>query len=275
MARRIPTVTPNPDVCHGTAGAGLAQLYFWEQTKTEQFLNRAVHCADKLIDTVEQDGHNVLWRIPGAFNSTLAGTLHYGYAHGVAGIGAFLLSVGRATGNATYRELAYHAAETLISVAHVEDGAAQWPIGPNEPTLKSNWCSGSSGVGSFLIRVWQENGDEQALALSEKAAVAIRSRRWHSGTAQCHGLAGDGEFLLDLAEITGKDEYRRWASELAQSIYVRHLVMSGRILVPDDSGVAVSSAFNTGSGGALAFLHRLGQGGDRFWIPASLSVISS
>jgi len=271
LARRVPVRWPNPDVCHGMAGAGLTQLRFWEVTGEDGFLGRAREAADAMVAAAEHRGDLVVWPIPRDFASTLAGLVHYGFAHGVAGAGAFLLAAGRATGESAYLDLAALAADTLLSVARVERGAAYWPSGEEADSPKTNWCSGSSGVGTFLLRLWQENNDGRIGELVVQAAVAIRRSRWHTGTAQCHGLAGDGEFLLDLADACREEHYRDWAKELAVSIHVRHALRHGRIVAIDETRTAVSADFNTGLSGVLAFLLRLRDGGSRLWLPESFT----
>ncbi|MFF4644471.1 lanthionine synthetase LanC family protein [Streptomyces sp. NPDC001389] len=49
LALDLPLHWPNPDVCHGVAGAGLAQLHFWRTTGDPRFLTRAVEAADGLL----------------------------------------------------------------------------------------------------------------------------------------------------------------------------------------------------------------------------------
>jgi hypothetical protein len=267
LARRVPVRWPNPDVCHGVAGAGLTQLSFWGCTGDDEFLARACQAADSLVSAARRQGSDVLWPIPRDFPSGMAGVAHYGFAHGVAGVGTFLLAVGRATGSDMYHDLADTAAETLAAAATTDRGAAYWAAGPQGGRGRTNWCSGSSGVGTFLLRVWQHGGDTRYAELSERAALAVRRTRWHAGTAQCHGLAGDGEFLLDLADALGDERYRNWARALAVGLHVRHAVRAGRVVFPDEMGNDVVADFGTGLSGVTAFLLRLQHRGPRLWLP--------
>ncbi|HET6355941.1 class IV lanthionine synthetase LanL [Streptomyces sp.] len=271
LAVRVPVRWPGPDICHGVAGAGMTQLRFWEATGEERFLDRARQAADHLsLAAVRKEG-SIVWPVPGELLSSPSDITHYGFAHGGAGIGAFLLAVARATGTATYGELAAEAARSLLSLAEVEKGAAYWRSGEKGSPRKTHWCSGSSGVGTFLVRMWQETGEDAFREAAHGAAVAVRRSRWHVGTAQCHGLAGDGEFLLDLAEACGTDAYREWAGELAAGIHVRHVLRDGRVVLPDDGGTEVWADFNTGLSGVLAFLLRYAHGGPRLWQPRSFT----
>ncbi|MFE4924328.1 class IV lanthionine synthetase LanL [Streptomyces sp. NPDC056661] len=277
LARTIPLQWPNPEVCHGVAGAGMTQLRFWEITGQDVFIQRSRHAADTLIEAAERRDGLTLWPVPKDFASRGAGTVHYGFAHGAAGIGAFLLAVGHATGDQQYYNAAAEAATTLARLTQAKDGAAYWPTGnSNDGPTTPHWCNGSSGVGTFLVRMWQHNHDERLLELAIQAATAVHRSRWRTeSTVQCHGLAGNAEFLLDLADATHDTRYQQWTRDLAQAVHVRHVLRDGRMLLPDERSRDVSASFNLGSAGALAFLLRLVHGGPRLWLPESLAAVTA
>ncbi|MGW4643741.1 class IV lanthionine synthetase LanL [Sphaerisporangium sp. NPDC004334] len=271
LALRVPLRWPNPDVCHGTSGAGLTQLRFWEVTGREVFLDRAREAAASVAGAATRADGRLLWPIPRDFASTLAGLVHYGFAHGVAGNAAFLLAAGRALREPAYVELAAEAAGTLVRAARVERDAAYWPGGEGDERPLTHWCSGSSGVGTFLVRMWRETGEEALLDLARGAAVAVHRSRWHAGAGQCHGLSGDAEFLLDLAEMGGGGRHRRWALDLAAAIGLRHALRDGRMVVPGDQDAEMAAGFNVGLSGVVALLLRLRDGGPRMWLPEVLA----
>jgi lantibiotic modifying enzyme len=188
----------------------------------------------------------------------------------VAGIGAFLLAAGQATGRADALRMAERAGRTLAAGAVRSGGSAYWPndlTGPDSSDLRYHWCSGASGVGTFLLRLWQATGQQQYLELAHEAAVTVRRGRWFSGVSACHGLAGNGEFLLDLAAATGPDErYRGWAEELAACLHARAVRRAGRWVVPDRPGPGLNLDFNTGLAGVVGYLLRLRHGGPRWWM---------
>ncbi|TWP51757.1 serine/threonine protein kinase [Lentzea tibetensis] len=271
LAKRLPVRWPNPDVCHGTAGAGMAYLRLWLATGDSELERRVEDAADCVLDAAqERDGH-LTWPIPATFDSRLSGLAHYGFAHGVAGVGAFLLYCGVSTGRADCVTAARQAGNTLAAAADLDHGAAWWPSGTQRDPAASrmwHWCSGSSGVGTFLIRLWSVTGEPRFRDLAEAGAVAIRRAGWYSSTAACHGLAGDGEFLLDLAACTGDHRYHEWASELAAIAHTRHAIRDGLAVLPDESGAdTVAVGYSTGLSGVLGFLLRLRHGGQRWWMP--------
>lgn len=266
LALGLPTSWPNPDVCHGLAGAGLALLRFWQATGDARFADRADGCAEALLRAAQRTSTSVLWPIPKDFDSKLAGVVHYGFAHGVAGIGAYLLAAGIVLEREDCLRTAEEAGETLLAVADHRGDAAWWVEGPGGKVGMAHWCSGSSGVGTFLVRLYAATGDPRYRDAAAAAAAAVHANRLRAGSSACHGLAGDGQFLLDMAELLDEPAYRRQAEELAACLWARAVVRDGSLLVPDESGFEISLGWNTGLAGVLAFLHRLRHGGPRPWM---------
>ncbi|MBB2913971.1 tRNA A-37 threonylcarbamoyl transferase component Bud32 [Streptosporangium becharense] len=272
LALGLPISWPNPDVCHGLAGTGLALLHFWHATGEARFRDRAGDCADALLKAAQHTSDGVLWPIPKDFDSALAGVTHYGFAHGVAGIGAFLLAAGTALGRDDCLETALAAGDTLLAAAEYRGEAAFWSDGPSSKGGLTHWCSGSSGVGTFLVRLYAATGDSRFREAAEAAAAAVYTRRLSAGTAACHGLAGDGQFLLDAADLLGEPVYHEWAADLAALLWARAALRDGLLVVPDENGTEVSVGWNTGLAGVLDFLHRLRHGGPRPWTADDIAL---
>jgi tRNA A-37 threonylcarbamoyl transferase component Bud32 len=264
LAGRLPTRWPIPDVFHGVAGAGLALLRLWRATDAAEHLDRARMCADEVLGAMRTDGARVSWVATG--ESMLAGEVHWGFAHGVAGIGTFLLEAAGATRDERYADVVRQCAETLAAVVDRDGAAAFWAGGEqdeNADTVRmTGLCNGSSGVGTFLLRYFAATGDPTARELAEAAAVAVRCANWTAHPLWCHGLASDGDFLLDCAQVLDDVRYRDWAEETAEVIAARAVVRDGRRLTPDESG-NVFASFGNGYAGALSFLLRLRHGGER------------
>jgi hypothetical protein len=271
LAKQLPVEWPNPDICHGVAGAGMTHFYLWQATGDPELKRRGIKAADCLLRAAGERDGQLVWPIPETFDSYGAGLVHYGFAHGVAGAGEFLLYSALATGRSEYMEAACGAGETLAAVANVEgDTVWWWPRGekgdPARYRTRHWWCQGSSGIGTFLIRLWLATGEQRFRELAEAVGAAIRRDKWYSFTATCHGLAGEGDFLLDLADFTGMQHYRDWAGELAAVMHARHSIRDGLMVLPDESGVAVTAGYGTGLSGAVGFLLRLRHGGPRLWM---------
>ncbi|MBO1418126.1 class IV lanthionine synthetase LanL, partial [Streptomyces sp. FH025] len=276
LARRIAVEWPNPDVCHGAAGAGFTQLRFAADDFTSAnldggFLGRAAHGARALLAAARREPYGATWPVPADFDSALAGITHLGFAHGVAGVGAFLLAAAQATGDRALLDGAADAALTLGATVRwngTDRRSAWWPQSAGDPEhiRLAHWCNGSSGAGAFLLRLWRATGDATALDLARAAGRAVLAGRWHAGVSACHGLAGDGEYLLDLAEALNEPEFRTGAEELGNLIATRAALRDGLLVLPDETGTGCAAAYGTGTAGPLAFLLRLRHGGPRLWL---------
>ncbi|MCC3772297.1 lanthionine synthetase C family protein, partial [Streptomyces sp. UNOC14_S4] len=281
-ALRIPLDWHDPDVCHGLAGAGLAQLHLWHTTRDHRFADRTMQCADALLGLTGLADGGVDWPVDTRHRAELAGSAGYGFAHGVAGNAAFLLAAGRDLGSPDLVDIAVGAGHTLCAVAERHGDAAYWPGGPRRGgrTGPGCWCDGASGVGTFLVRLWRLTGDRLFRTWAERAARAAYRDRWRLAPGVCHGVAGDAELLLDLADATGQERYRDRAAEAAMCLYVRAARRDGRLVMPDDipcgaDGIPYGTdgtpygtghGHGTGAAGALDFLLRLKHGGPRSWL---------
>lgn len=273
IAGELPLQWGNPDVAHGLAGAGMAQLRVSQLTGNSVLRNRAGEYAEAIAGAARVGEHGPLWTVPVSFPSRLAGGVFYGFAHGTAGIGYFLLVAGIALNKSEYVDLAVKAGDGLLALATEDErNALWWPNGPADPTRLPHWCNGSSGIGTFLLRLYAVTGDDRYAHAAAGAARAVHEARWQSLPSACHGLAGNGQFLLDSAGLLGDDQYRQWATDLATCLAIRTARIDGRLLVADETGRSVVADYNVGLAGVLDFLHRLESGGPRPWMLDDLLV---
>nr|BFE80624.1 hypothetical protein GCM10020093_032250 [Planobispora longispora] len=265
LALDLPTNWPNPDVCHGLAGTGLALLHFWYATGDARFRERAGECADALLKAAR--------RTPGRCCGPFRRTSTPGWrawcttASPTASPGSAPSCWPRAPlwGARTAWRRPWRPGRPCWP----RPTARATPSGGRAPRREDrlpHWCSGSSGVGTFLIRLYATTGDRRLLDAARGAAVAVHAHRLSSGTAACHGLAGDGQFLLDMAGVLGEPVYHELAEELAGCLWARAVVRDGLLVVPDESTTEVTVGWNTGLAGVLDFLHRLRHGGPRPWM---------
>lgn len=258
---QVPLDWPNHDITHGLAGAGSAALLLWNSTGRRIFRDRAAGYAALLAERAEHRDGALVWPVPDDYDSRYAGFIDYGFAHGTAGIGAFLLAAGTRLDESYWIELAAEAAESLYEAGVDTEAGALWPIGPRDRMrLLDHWCSGSAGIGTFLLRYWQTTGAAQALHWAERAADAVWARRWMAGPSLCHGLAGSGELLLDMLAATGDERYRARADDVAAALAACAGMHRGRLLAADDSTTAYGADYSVGVAGWVDFLLRLKHG---------------
>jgi hypothetical protein len=92
---------------------------------------------------------------------------------------------------------------------------------------------------------------------------------WRGVLGQCHGFAGNGDFLLDMAQWAGAEPYEAMAHQLARVIFASRAYREGRVVFPDEQG-DLSPAWADGISGILAFLLRLRYRSPRLWVVDSL-----
>jgi tRNA A-37 threonylcarbamoyl transferase component Bud32 len=265
LAETLPVSAENPDLTHGTAGLGLTFLHFWLRTGHEQFADRAAKAADELAATAITESAGVSWSAPTGFDSRFAGGRFLGFSHGLAGVGYFLLAMGLATGRSDCLELAERTGKTLLSQVHLIQDAAMWAASPGAEITAPYWCHGSSGIGSFLIRLHAATGDDHYREMAERSALAVMMNSWRGVLGQCHGLAGNGDFLLDMAQATGAEKYLDMAHHLARVIFASRAYRNDLAVFPDEQG-ELSASWAHGVAGILAFLLRLRYQGPRLWM---------
>ncbi len=93
----------------------------------------------------------------------------------------------------------------------------------------------------------------------------MMAAKWRAGVAYCHGLAGNGDFLLDAGEFLGDGRYRLWAADLASVLFDRRVVQEGLCTFGDQPGPRPPD-FGVGLAGVLSFFLRLRHGGPRLWM---------
>jgi lantibiotic modifying enzyme len=205
--------------------------------------------------------------------------MQYGFAHGVAGIGYFLLLAGIVTRCRRYTEIAMAAGDTLVRAAEPCPTGARWRSdiqsdGARNPSFYYYLCNGSAGVGAFLVRLWRVTGRETYRVAAQNAASAAYGVRWQSGMSTCCGLAGCGQLLLDMAEFVD-EKYANWAHDLASSFIMRTIVRDDLALVADMPNGGVTIDYNTGLTGILDFLERLKSRAPRPWMVDRLLASSA
>lgn len=192
----------------------------------------------------------------------------HGFAHGTAGIGYGFLVGGVTLGDQALIGHALRYGQRIIEAASYAGDQAWWRDGSaRSPLFRAHWCHGSSGVAAFLVRLWWFTGEEAALAVARDAARAVLAGRPGAHACMCHGLAGDGDLLLDLAAATREPQYIRAAWSVADQLWSMRVRREARWLIPDEKyGTAIGVDYGVGSSGVAAFLLRLLHGGRRPWM---------
>jgi lantibiotic modifying enzyme len=113
------------------------------------------------------------------------------------------------------------------------------------------------GIGLFLLKASNNKFLPEAKGLMLRAARTVALSGRFAGPTQCHGLAGNIEFLLDVSQSTGKVEYFQ-AAKLLGRLLEAFAIKDGQGLVwASDPHNQVNVGYMVGYAGVAACLARL------------------
>jgi lantibiotic modifying enzyme len=214
---------------------------------------------EELLSAAEITEAGILWRIPTGYGG-MSGKAHIGYAHGASGIADALLYLFEATGDERCLRVAIGAAKSLSRTATpflVDESGVNWPTFEGGERNAGFWCHGATGVGKFFLHIAQGQYLTEGLSFAERAALsAAYGARW-AGATQCHGLSGNIEFLLDMFQATGNNNYLTEAYTLASLLRAFAIEREEGLVWMTEYPDVVSPGYMTGYAGVAACLLRL------------------
>ena len=142
----------------------------------------------------------------------------------------------------------------------VADGRGlSWKQGPDSAEAPwTHWCNGAAGVGAFFLSLWSATGDATFHDAAVSAGRAITSTRPFGSCCRCHGLAGDGDFLLDLsaAGVCGA-EFRHAAEHIGAKLDALAIHDSFAVKWPHEGNGEPRPGYMRGYTGVHSFRLRL------------------
>ncbi len=254
-----PLLFDDPTMFFGIAGWGLVSLYFHQRTGNPLYRDRVAEACDRLLTTAVESDEGIHWI------HAMDETIHYGYGYGASGIGLFLLRAGLALG----RRDAVHAARRALDydLANRYDTLRgwSWPDRAESSLSLPYWGHGAAGVGTAAIRFHHALGDDRYAEAARSIADSAFCK-WTILPSQVEGVSGIAEFMLDMFDFTGEQEYRDRAATIADTILWYAIERPNGIVFPGRWLSRVSTDFATGSAGIGLFLLRLVRRGPRFLV---------
>lgn len=140
---------------------------------------------------------------------------------------------------------------------------------PGATVRYAAWCRGLTGIGVVLVRAAPVFGEACLHAAEQAARASLALVPRMSLAIRCCGLAGLGDFLIDLALATGSDEYWQAAHRLVGFAAARGTGTWAEPNFAASGDLTTSPAWATGSAGILTFLRRLRhRGGPLLGMPS-------
>jgi tRNA A-37 threonylcarbamoyl transferase component Bud32 len=249
----------SPDLYNGTAGRLRFHLLVWDATKASEHLRNAESAAEALLENVTVSGEEAFWVIPPGYES-LSGTANLGYAHGAAGIADALLDLYEVTGDQRLIGVVRRVTNWLrrLAIPSLNDGSGlNWPIDLNGESFGPFWCHGAAGVGRFFLHAAHLGISDDCLNLANRAATTVSEGALWAGPTQCHGLAGNIEFLIDMFQATQEKKFLTRACFLGSVLETFAIKNGKRLSWQSETPGVVTPDYLVGYAGVSTCLLRL------------------
>jgi lantibiotic modifying enzyme len=220
------------DIISGTAGIGLLLLYANEELQDKVWLDLAEQAGKRLIDLGRPENNGLKWAMDPEFPRLMPN-----FSHGTAGIAYFLAALHDAARKKEYIEAALDGGRYLMSIAKTEGDVCL--IFHHEPDGKDlfylGWCHGPVGTAQLFWRLFKATGDKKWLDRFKNSARGIMTSGipeketpgfWNND-GLCCGLAGAGDFFLNLYRITREKNYLDFCRRLTDKLMAKATVEDG------------------------------------------------
>lgn len=218
-------LAPFNEVLFGNAGAGLFLLYAAREMGDERSRELAVEIGDGLLQRAIPQNGGFTWRFNQANEVVLPN-----FSHGAGGIGFFLGSLFRETGERRFLEGALGAGRYLESIADTSDGRFLVPYGfPSAPwraRYDVDWAHGIAGTARLFVLLAELTHDVHWRGLVRRAVRTVELRQHDliratadSGALPLNfrfGIAGVLDFLAAVSQCDAS-----FRSNLGPSLAVR------------------------------------------------------
>lgn len=239
------------DLYYGVAGWGLANLRFFTEFQDEIYLQKAEEAGSYLLETVAEDARGCYW--------TTDGKIPLGYAHGQSGVSLFLLYLYLASGKERFLDLGMKALDFEMNNAtpSMKGESISWMKFADEGYIVYPYFKiGSAGVGTTMLRYYRLLGEKKYRDMLELIYFDT-TRKYTLFPGLFSGLAGLGEFLLDLHRVTNESHHFDAAYRVAAGISLFKIEKKQGLAFPGDMLRRISCDYGTGSAGVGHFLYRL------------------
>jgi lantibiotic modifying enzyme len=222
--------SPTTDVISGGAGTGLFLLYAFHETGDRTWLDLAAKAGSRLAQLGRPENGGLKWAMDPSFPRLMPN-----FSHGTAGIAYFLAALFRETKRPEFLEAALAGAKYLLSIANTQGESCF--IFHDEPDNTGlyylGWCHGPVGTARLFFLLSKVTGDRSWLGWVRNSAHGLlvsgipekETPGFWNNAGICCGLAGVGEFFLDLYWEMGDRAYLDFAKRVAVRLLAKAAVV--------------------------------------------------
>lgn len=197
------------DVMGGSAGAILALLRLYRDSRSEAVLRRAAKCGEHLIEQNRRGPEGCRSWVGQGFGEQALN----GMSHGAAGFAYALASLATATGR---DEFAQAASECIAFEDSSYDAERNnWPdLRGGAPSWPCQWCHGAPGIGLARAATTKRGGIVAKLLAKDISNAVEGVQRGWPGVVDtlCCGTLGSIEFFCEAADALGRSDLRELAA---------------------------------------------------------------
>jgi hypothetical protein len=239
----------------GASGWGYSCLNAFLITGREEYLDHARRATEYICRTALGDKQKY-WLCGHS------GSVHYGYAHGSAGVGLFLLHFFHITGDQRCLEVAISALEHDIENAVETEVGIQWRSSDSDPRVYPYFYHGSAGMCAILLRYSRILGERKYRTLLDQIAETL-PKSYSFNPSLFDGLTGIGELLLDQYLDTQDAKWLRKLNSIVDAILLFTIQKPTGLAFPGRMLERISNDYATGATGVGLFFDRICSGGPR------------
>lgn len=228
---------------YGSAGIGMANLYFYLKTNNEKYLDAAIDLGKFLLHSAQENDKGIYWEDKGK--------TYIGYGYGQSGVSLFLLRLYQLMGEKQF--LAYGERALKFDLSHgfeMEEGVLSFPASADDNTTYEPYIeAGSGGIAKVLLRY----------GMSDKTEKIINdvNRKYAVFSGLSFGLASFIDVLTDAYVFSAEKKYLTMAKRPLTGIKQLYLLKTKkRYAVPGDNLYRISCDYATGVAGVMRTLYR-------------------
>jgi hypothetical protein len=144
----------------------------------------------------------------------------------------------------------------LAAGVRTKDGGLSWTeSAESRSPLYPYWRFGSAGIGTAIVRFQRLVQSPRYASVLEQIFIDT-DRKYAVFPGRFSGLAGLGEFLLDMHDLSGESRFLEGANKVAKGIMHFRVKRNG-IAFPGEVSSRLCCDYGTGSAGIALFLNRL------------------
>lgn len=222
------------DIISGNAGTGLSLIYAFHETGDRSWLDLAARAGDRLAELGRPENGGLKWAMDPEFPRLMPN-----FSHGTAGIAYFLAALHQETGRNEFLEAALAGARYLVAVAKTDGDVCL--VFHNEPDGRElyylGWCHGPVGTARLFFALSEITKDKTWLDWVRRSANGLvqsgipdkETPGFWNNAGICCGLAGVGEFFLDLYLALGNEDDLAFSRRVADRLLAKATADDGRM----------------------------------------------